>query len=67
MHYPRTVLIVPERCYSLLFRKSLVDSDSDLRSAFKICVWAYQVLIEVVPVVFVTAVTVLATPGVELV
>lgn len=51
----------------MLFRKSLVDSDGDFRSAFRICVRAYQVLIEVMPVVFVTAVTVLATSGVELV
>jgi hypothetical protein len=67
MHHPRTVLIVPERCNIMLFRKCLVDSDGNLGSAFRICVRAYQVLKEVVSVVFVTAVTVLATPGVELV
>jgi hypothetical protein len=51
----------------MFFRKCLVDSDGNLRSAFRIRVRAYQVLIEVMPVVFVAAVTVLATPGVELV
>ena len=51
----------------MYFRKCLVDSDGNLRSAFRICIRAYQVLIEIVAVVFVAAVTVLATPGVELI
>ena len=51
----------------MLFRKCRVDTDGNFRSAFRISIRAYQVLIEVMPVVFVAAVTVLAAPGVELI